>query len=209
MCLILFPSQCHEVWTSQFPFLHSPKDVIPPSKACLYGHINWSLAQTQQQSSGGLSQSFPSKRGDKARQWTGFHFMVLRRPYQGPCQGLMVHLWLRGLTLRVGMRPIQVAKSLLLKVSPPLLPILRGREAMGDGTPDVSQSSASSSSSSAVFQVGMLFSVCDQWRHITSNRFVLNRVTIFSLGPVLPCSITSGSSMSRKLQLIIPLFRRR
>ena len=37
--------QCHEVWASQFPFLHSLKEVIPPSEACLYGFINWSLAQ--------------------------------------------------------------------------------------------------------------------------------------------------------------------
>ena len=43
-------------------------------------------------------------------------------------------------------------------------------------TPDVSQSSASWSSSSAVFQVGMLFRFLDQWRSITSNRFVLNMV---------------------------------
>ena len=32
--------QCHEVWASQFPFLHSLRDVIPPSEACLYGCIN-------------------------------------------------------------------------------------------------------------------------------------------------------------------------
>ena len=36
--------QCGEVWASQFPFLHSLKEVVPPSEACLYGHINWSLA---------------------------------------------------------------------------------------------------------------------------------------------------------------------
>ena len=34
-----------EVWASQFPFLHSLRDVIPPSEACLCGLINWSLAQ--------------------------------------------------------------------------------------------------------------------------------------------------------------------
>ena len=34
-----------EVWVSQFPFLHSLKEVIPPSEVCLYGHINWSLTQ--------------------------------------------------------------------------------------------------------------------------------------------------------------------
>ena len=58
-------------------------------------------------------------------------------------------------------------------MSPPVLPILGGR---GVGAPDVLPSSASSSSSSAVFQVGMLFNFLDQWRGITSNRFVLNMV---------------------------------
>ena len=47
---------------------------------------------------------------------------------------------------------------------------------MGVSTPDVSWSSTSSSSSSAVFQVGMLFNFFDQWRSITFNRFVLNMV---------------------------------
>ena len=49
---------------------------------------------------------------------------------------------------------------------------------MGVGTPDVSQPSTSSSSSStsAPFQVGMLFKFLDQWRSITSNRFVLKMV---------------------------------
>ena len=56
--------QHHEVWASQFPFLHSVRDVFHPSEACLYDHINWSLAQAQQQSSMGLSLFFPSKRGD-------------------------------------------------------------------------------------------------------------------------------------------------
>ena len=65
--------QCHEVWASQFPFLHSLKEVIPPSEACLYGHINWALVQTY---SVGLSQSFPPKRGGKARLQNGFQFTV-------------------------------------------------------------------------------------------------------------------------------------
>ena len=54
-----------------------------------------------------------------------------------------------------------------------------GKVGMGVGTPDVPQpstSSSSSSSTSAVFQVGMLFKFFDQWRSITSNRFVLNMV---------------------------------
>ena len=74
------------------------------------------------------------------------------------------------------MRLIQVARSLLVAVSPPVLPMLGGRGSVGVSTPDVSQSSASLSSSSAVFQVGMLFKFFDQWRTITLNRFVLNMV---------------------------------
>ena len=73
-----------EVWASQFPFLHSLKEVVPPSEACLYGHINWSLAQAH---SVGLSQSFPPKRGGKARPWTGFQFTVQKRPVSGSVPG--------------------------------------------------------------------------------------------------------------------------
>ena len=40
----------------------------------------------------------------------------------------------------------------------------------------MSQSTASSSSSSLVLQVGMFSHFFDQWRSITSNRFVLNMV---------------------------------
>ena len=49
---------------------------------------------------------------------------------------------------------------------------------MGVSASDVSQPSTSSSSSStsAPFQVGMLFKFLDQWRSITSNRFVLDMV---------------------------------
>ena len=54
--------------------------MVPPSKACLHGHINWPLAQDQQQSSLGLSQSFPPMRGGKARPMAGFHFNVPKRP---------------------------------------------------------------------------------------------------------------------------------
>ena len=76
--------QHREVWASQFPFLHSLKEVVPPSEACLYGCINWSLAQAH---SVGLSQSFPPKRGGKARPWTGFQFTVQKRPVSGSVPG--------------------------------------------------------------------------------------------------------------------------
>ena len=59
-------------------------------------------------------------------------------------------------------------------MSLPVLLILGGRGSMGVGAPDVSCSSASSPSSSAAFWVRMLFKFFDEWRSITSNRFVLN-----------------------------------
>ena len=72
-----------------------------------------------------------------------------------------------------------MARSLLVAVSPPVLLSQEEKGAMGVSTPDVpepSTSSSSSSSPSATFQVGMLFKFFDQWRSITSNRFVLNMV---------------------------------
>ena len=62
-------------------------------------------------------------------------------------------------------------------MSPPVLLSPEGKGGMGVSTPDVAEpltSSASSSSTSATLQVGMLFRFFDQWKSITSNRFVLN-----------------------------------
>ena len=106
----------------------------------------------------------------------GFISWYRRDLCQGLCQGLVDLPWLRGLTWRVGMRLVQVARSLLVSMSPLVLPTLGRKGSMGVSTPDVSWSSASSSSSSSVFQVYMLFRFFDQWRRITSNRFVLNMV---------------------------------
>ena len=75
------------------------------------------------------------------------------------------------------MRDIQ--RSLLMALFPPVLLSQEGKVGMGVSTPDVPQpstSSSSSSSTSAMFHVGMLFKFLDQWRSITSNRFVLNMV---------------------------------
>ena len=71
-----------------------------------------------------------------------------------------------------------MVRSLLVVLFPPVLLSPDGKVGMGVGTPDVLQPSTSSSSSStsAPFQVGMLFKFLDQWRSITSNRFVLNMV---------------------------------
>ena len=92
------------------------------------------------------------------------------------CQGLVVHLCLRGLTWRVGMRLSQVARSLLVAMSPQVLLTLGGKGSVGVSTSYVSWPSASLISSPAVFQVGILFKFFDHWRSITSNRLVLNIV---------------------------------
>ena len=77
--------------------LHCFKDMVPSSEACLYGCINWSLAQIQPHSSLGSSQSITSyvrwkkpdqrlgfitvcKRDGKARPKTGFHYSIHKRP---------------------------------------------------------------------------------------------------------------------------------
>ena len=167
--------QCWEVWASQFPFLHSLKEVVPPSEACCYGRINWSLAQAH---SVGLSQSFPPKRGGKARPRTGFQFTVQKRPVSGSVPGTsgaplpkQPHLESGNEAHLHGKKSAGGAVSTSSTES-------RQKGGCGVSTPDVSQPSTSSSSSStsAPFQVGMLFKFLDQWRSITSNRFVLNMV---------------------------------
>ena len=68
---------------------------------------------------------------------------------------------------------------------------------MGVGTPAVSQSSASSSSSSLVSQAGMLslFWINGEALLLTGLCIIWFRVTIFSLGHALSFSVTSESSM--------------
>ena len=58
--------------------------MIPPSEACLYCCINWSLAQAY---AVGLSQFFPPKGGSKARPLTGFQVTVQKRPISGSVPG--------------------------------------------------------------------------------------------------------------------------
>ena len=72
-----------------------------------------------------------------------------------------------------------MARSLLVALFPPVLLSQEGKVGVGVSTPDVPQPSncfSSSSSTSAMFQVSMLFKFFDQWRSIASNRFVLNMV---------------------------------
>ena len=187
--------------------------MIPPSEACLYGHINWSLPQAHHQSSVGLSQSFPPTRGGKARPWTGFHFTVRKRPVSGSVPRSSGASLAKRPHWECGNEAYSNGKKSAGGSVSTSSAETRRKGGSGVSTPDMpepSTSSACSSSTSAAFQVGMLLKFFDQWRSITPNRFVLNMVwvTIFSFGPILPCSVTSGNYMSRQLQLIIPLFRR-
>ena len=132
--------ECHDVWTSQFSFLHSLEDVFPPSETCLYHHINWSLAQAQQQSSMGLSQSFPSKRGGNGRSWTGFHFTVQKRPMLGSSGAYLAkrpHLKCRTVTHPGGKKSAGGSVSTSSADA-------RKMGAMGFSTADVSQSTVHS-----------------------------------------------------------------
>ena len=185
--------------------------MIPPSEACLYGCINWSLAQAH---SVGLSQSFPPKRGGKARPQTGFQFTVQKRPMSGSVPGTSgaslperPHLESGNEACLHGKKSAGCTVSTCSTES-------RRRGGHGVSTPDVPQpstSSSSSSSTSATFQVGMLFKflINGEALHPTGLCLIWFRTTIFSLDPVLPCSVTSGTLMSRWLQFIILLFRRR
>ena len=88
-----------------------------------------------------------------------------------------------------------MVRSLLVVLFPPVLLSQEGKVGMVVSAPDVSQpstSSSSSSSTSAPFQVGMLFKFLDQWKalHPTGLCLIWFGATIFSLDPVLPCSVT-------------------
>ena len=156
--------------------------MIPPSKACLFGHINWSLVQAQQQSSTGLSQSYPFKRGGKARPWTGFHFTVQKRPVPGSVPGSSGASLAKRPHLESGNEAFPSGKKSPGGSVSTSSADTRRKEAMGVSTHDVSQSSASSSSS-AVFQVGMLFNflITGEALLLTGMCLIWYRLTIFSL----------------------------
>ena len=203
--------QCCEVWASQFPFLHSLKEVIPPSEVHLYGCINWSLAQAH---SVGLSQSFPCKRDGKARPWTGFQFTVQKRPMSGSMSGTSGASLPKWPHLESGNEAHLHGKKSAGGTVSTCSTESRRKGGHGGSTSDVPQPSTSSSSSpstSAVFQVGMLFKflISGEALHPTGLCLIRFGATIFSLDPILPCSVTTGTLMSRQLQLIILLLRRR
>ena len=73
-------SQHYDFWAFQYPFLHNIKDSIPPSEACLYGQINWLLAQADQQSTLGLSKCSALMRVVSTKPKSSFQFNVQKQP---------------------------------------------------------------------------------------------------------------------------------
>ena len=127
----------------------------------------------------GLSQSFPPKKGGKARPQTGFHFTVQKRPMSGSVPGTSGASLLKRPHLESGNEAHPSGKKSAAGSVSTSSTETRRKGGMGVGIADVPESSASptsSSSTSATFQVGMIFRFFDQWRSITSNRFVLNMV---------------------------------
>ena len=94
----------------------------------------------------------------------------------GLWQSLVGSLWQRTLTQTLGLRVIRVAGSFLVMMHLPVSLTLRKRESLRDDIPDEFQSTTLSTSSSSIVQVGTLPHFLDQWKSITSNRFLLNMV---------------------------------
>ena len=144
----------------------------------------------------GLSQSFPPKRGGKARPQTGFHFTVQKRPTSGSVPGTSGASLPKRPHLESGNEAHLSSKksrsAFLMCQSPQLL----------QPPPHVHLQ---------LFRLVCFSNVLinEEALHPTGLCLIWFRITIFSLGPVLPCSMTSGNLMSRQQQLIILLFRGR
>ena len=124
-------------------FFTNLRDVIPSSEACLYGHINWSLAQAHHQSSVGLSKSFPPKQGGKAIPWIGFHFTIQKRPMSGSVPGPSGTSLAKRPHLECGNEAHPSGKKSAGDSVPTSSAELGERGAMGVSAPDVPESSAS------------------------------------------------------------------
>ena len=126
--------------------------MVPPSEACLYSCINWSLAQAQQQSFIGLLQSFPlCEVANQVMDWVPFQCAKEALPGSNGVSLVKRH----HLESRIETHP-GGKKSASGSVSASLLMLGRREGVMGVSAPNESQSTASSSSSSSVLQVGML-----------------------------------------------------
>ena len=161
--------QHYEVWASEFTFLHSIKDSIPPSEACLYGCINWSLVQVHHHSSLGLSQSLTSLQGARARPRAGFRFNVQKQP--------VMEFDHASLPEKSHLDPVlNACQGGRKSVGGTLTSSTDSRKKKCHGNVILDVSQSSSSSFSSIVQMCTLTEFLDQWRSITFNRFMLNMV---------------------------------
>ena len=107
-----------------------------------------------------------------------------------------------------------MARSLLVVVSPPVLLNEEEKGDVGVSTPVCQSPQTLHPPHHLHLQLFRLvrfsnFLISGEALHPTGLCLIWFRVTIFSLDAILPCSVTSGTLISRQLQLIILLFRRR
>ena len=171
--------QYHEVWVSQYPFLHNLKDSVPSSGAYLYGCINWSLTQAQQQSSLGLSQSSTSMTGGRTRPRASFPFNVQKWLYQS----VVGVLWQRSPAQKLGQRGMRVAGSHWVVVHLPVSLTLRKRVCMGMIFLMCYSLQLHQHHLHLFYMIGHFptFQIRLDWRCMTSNGFVLNMVKVHHL----------------------------
>ena len=115
-------------------------------------------------------------RGGKARSKAGFYFHVQKWPMLESNGGFLAKKpFLNPMTVRCqGGRKSSGNASAISTDS-------KNKGGDGDGIPDVLQSTTLSTSYSFIMQVGTLPQFLDQWRSITSSRFVLNMIKVHRL----------------------------
>ena len=190
---ILLPGNVVVSGLHSSPFFTVSRMWFLPSEASLYGHINQSCTGSATVLYRACYCLF-SKRGGKARPWTGFFFTVQKRPVPGSSGA-------------------SLAKRPYLESGTEMHP--GGKKSAGSG---VSASSANAKRKRGHAGSALLMCHSPQLPHhpylhyfrlVCFDIFLINgvallltgwsiiwfRVTIFSLGHALPCFIVSGTSM--------------
>ena len=138
MCLILFPGSVVRSGLHSSDCLHRLRKVIPPSEACLvWPYKLVSEARLSNSPPQACLSLFSLREVAKPGHGLGSISLCRGDLYQGLCQVLVVQSLAKRPHLRQGMRLIQVASSLVVAVSPPVLLMLGGKGSVEIGTPDV------------------------------------------------------------------------
>ena len=149
----------------------------------------------------GLYQSFPPKRGGKSRPRTGVHFNVPKGPVPESNGASLAKRSHTESTVRAHAGGRKSAGGSVSASSADA----KKKGNCGVGTLDVSQTTVLIFSFAGLYTFP--FFINGDALLPTGLCFIWFRLTIFSLGHIFPCSIISGSSMLRKLWLIIPFFK--